>query len=85
MEFYRRIGQFFFFLGVILLFLFWAALESSDEQVLPLMFCGGLSFVAGVLLYWRNRQPPGESERFRTIRKLLNRDKDKRRRLKQRE
>ncbi len=73
----RRLGQFFFFLGVFLLVLFWGSVESGAAMSDFLL--GGVgSVLVGIWLLWRNRPPPPEVERFKTLRKILSgRGKDK--------
>ena len=73
----RRFAQFLFFVGMMLLFVFWAGQQSSEiTSVLPLLFCGSFCMIFGAFLYWRTRPKPVESERFRTLRKLLRPSKD---------
>jgi predicted membrane channel-forming protein YqfA (hemolysin III family) len=73
----RRFAQFLFFIGMMLLFVFWAGQQSAEQtNVLPLLFCGSTSLLFGALLYWRTRPERVESERFRTLRKLIKPSKD---------
>jgi uncharacterized membrane protein YiaA len=64
-----RIGQFLFFIGIILLVVFFVSDQNTYFQ--PGFFFAGLvlSFL-GVYLVWRDLKPVGESRRFRTLRRL---------------
>lgn len=62
-----RIGQFFAFIGLIALVIFFA----SDQVRQPAFgyFCGGIVLVAlGIALYMRKPKQPIESARFRMFR-----------------
>ena len=88
MEFYRRIAQFSIFIGIVFLFLYWASTESGEAtltQTFYFVFCGGIAVLFGALLYWRFRPPPADAERFRTFRKLLRTDQDKKDHIKRSE
>lgn len=63
-----RIGQFFLFLGLIVLVVFFGT-DQVRQPVYGLFCIGSVLFGFGILLIWRNRQPPPPSERFRLFRK----------------
>ena len=71
-----RVGRFFVLLGALLLFLFFAS-DLAETPYFNLFFWGFLSLIFGTLLWRRGRVPPEPSNRFRFIRSLRNRDKDK--------
>ncbi len=63
-----KIGRFLFFIGLILLVVFFA----MDQSKHPAYgyFCAGVIVVfLGGMLMLRGQQPPGESMRFRTLRR----------------
>jgi Na+/melibiose symporter-like transporter len=71
---YRQIGEFFIFIGLILLVIFFAS-DQNQERAWG-YFIVGLALVAlGAIMMFRRRGPEIESSRFRTYRKL--RDKPK--------
>jgi hypothetical protein len=71
---YRRIGEFFLFIGLILLVIFFASDQSQELAWGYLIIGGGLVILGGILM-WRRRGPEIESNRFRTYRKLRDRPK----------
>jgi hypothetical protein len=69
-----KIGRFFFFIGLILLVIFFA----MDQAKHPSYgyFCVGIIVVIlGALLMVRGHQPPAESMRFRTVRRWREQQK----------
>jgi membrane-bound metal-dependent hydrolase YbcI (DUF457 family) len=67
-----QIGQFFLFIGLIGLLIFFA----TDQVHNPAygFCCGGfLSVLLGVLMIWRTRRPPPTEGRFRILRWLRGR------------
>jgi cytochrome c biogenesis protein CcdA len=63
-----RIGQFFLFVGLITLIIFFAAL--SGNEPVGVYFCAGaLLFLIGIFLMFRFRSPGKTSGRFRVLRK----------------
>jgi hypothetical protein len=71
-----RVGQFFLFVGIILLIIFF----SIDPDAPPLFsfFFWGVGLVGlGLYLIRRNWKEPPSSERFRLLRKLRHRSQDK--------
>ena len=64
-----RVGQFFFFIGIILLVVFFATDQNKNFQPGFFFFGLALSFF-GVYLIWRDWKPTGESKRFRTLRRM---------------
>jgi hypothetical protein len=73
-----RFGTFFLAIGVVLVFLF--IFSDVAGQPIFIYFCGGVvCALLGVILWWSS--PPGPPsqppERFRTLRKYLDRSKSK--------
>jgi cadmium resistance protein CadD (predicted permease) len=68
-----RIGQFLFFVGVILLVVFFVSDQNTYFQ--PGFFFIGLvlSFL-GVYLIWKDWKPVNESSRFRMLRRMRKRN-----------
>lgn len=62
-----RIGQFFLFIGLISLTIFFTTDHALDPGV-EYLFIGLLLSLIGISLIWRNRQAPQESKRFRILR-----------------
>ncbi len=71
-----RVGRFFALLGALLLALFFAS-DMADTPRFNLFFWGFLCMVFGILMWRRGRVPPEPSDRFRFIRALRNRNKEK--------
>lgn len=63
-----RVGQFFLFIGLILLVIFFTTDHSLNKGA-EYLFIGLLSSVLGFALILRNRKPHQESRRFRILRK----------------
>ena len=64
-----RIGQFFFLIGLLVLFTFFASYMNATPYYSLFLIGLGSTFL-GVIMMIRSRKPSGESERFRRIRKL---------------
>jgi Na+/melibiose symporter-like transporter len=63
-----KFGRFLFFIGLILLVVFFA-IDQSENPAYG-YFCGGVVVVIlGVILMRRGQPPPAESMRFRTLRR----------------
>jgi hypothetical protein len=71
-----RIGQFFFLVGLLVIFMFAASLANETPQGTYLLI-GLPTTILGLFIMFKSRQPPGESQRFRRIRKMRSRKKDK--------
>ncbi len=71
---YRRIGEFFLFIGLILLVIFFAS-DQNQERVWGYFIAGGALVILGGILMWGRRGPEIESSRFKTYRRLRNRSK----------
>jgi uncharacterized membrane protein YccC len=70
-----RIGKFLFFIGVILLVIFFAT-DPNKISLQGFLFFGlglTLSFL-GVYLIWRDWKPTGENKRFRMLRRMRKKD-----------
>jgi uncharacterized membrane protein len=66
----RRVGVFLIIIGLILLVVFFTIDQS--ERALPGLFFSGLACVfVGVIMVWRNQEPAKPSERFRSVRKVM--------------
>ena len=71
-----KIGRFFFFIGVILLVVFFAMDQAKNPSYG--YFCVGIIIVIlGVVLMRRGYQPPAESMRFRTLRRWREQQKER--------
>jgi len=71
-----KIGRFFFFIGLILLVVFFA----MDQAKHPAYgyFCVGVVIVLlGGILMLRGQQPPDESMRFRTLRRWREQQRER--------
>jgi hypothetical protein len=71
-----KFGRFFFFIGLILLVVFFA----MDQAKHPAYgyFCVGVIIVLlGGILMLRGQQPPAESMRFRTLRKWREQQRER--------
>ena len=70
----RQIGQFFFFIGVILLVIFFAS-DQSENTAWGYFISGAALIALGGYLMWRNRRTDLENNRFRAYRKMRDRPK----------
>jgi hypothetical protein len=71
-----RFGTFFIWLGILLLFLFIAADIVEAEDLNAWYLIGGAAALSfGIYLSVSGREPPEESARFRTVRRLSKRRK----------
>jgi hypothetical protein len=70
-----RIGQFFLALGLFLLIIFLATDQSQHPQF-GLFFFAAFSLAGGIYLFLRFRKPPIPSERFRAVRKYVQKRKE---------
>ena len=70
-----RIGQFFFLVGVLVMFVFAVSLANETPQG-NLLLVGLAATGLGIFIMYKNRQSPGESQRFRRIRKLRSKNKE---------
>jgi uncharacterized membrane protein (DUF4010 family) len=71
-----RIGRFFFFIGILLLIVFFN-IDQSESASVPIFFSGILLSGLGVFIIWRNWKRPPPAERFRVFRKRNKTPKDK--------
>jgi hypothetical protein len=72
--FKARIGQFFFFIGSILLIIFFSVDPTQNPQI-NMLFSGFLLTGLGMVIIWRNRNRSTQTERFRTLRRIQSRPK----------
>lgn len=70
-----RLGEFFLFIGLILLIIFFATDQSQDPQAW-LFFLGLLVLGLGFYFIRRDWKPPGPSQRFRIFRKQDKKKKE---------
>lgn len=77
MTFTGRIGRYFVLLGAVLLLIFFAS-DLAKNPHFNLFFWGFIFLVSGILLMRRGRLPPESSNRFRLIRSLRSRGKQRR-------
>jgi len=63
-----KIGRFFFFIGLILLVIFFA-MDQAKHPSYGYFCVGVIVVILGGILMRRGRQPPAESMRFRTVRR----------------
>jgi hypothetical protein len=72
-----KIGRFLFFIGLILLVVFFAV----DQSLHPSYgyFCGGVIvlLLGGILMLRGQKSPPDESMRFRTLRRWREQQKER--------
>lgn len=77
MSFAGRVGEFFFFIGLMILVIFFASLQSGDPQFIACL-SGGAMFVLGVIAMWKGRNPePPHDERFSILRRSRRKKSDK--------
>lgn len=70
-----RIGLFFFWVGVVLVFLFIFS-DIAGQPAFRYFFIGALLVIIGAVIWWRSPAAPAEpADRFRTIKKLLKKKK----------
>lgn len=67
-----RVGQFFFFIGSILLIIFFSIDPKQNPQ--PNLLMSGFALASlGIVLIWRNRIRSTSAERFRSLRRIQSR------------
>jgi hypothetical protein len=66
----RRVGVFLIIIGLILLVVFFT-IDQSERALPGLFFSGLFSLLLGVGMVWHYREPPMPSERFRSVRKVM--------------
>ncbi len=71
-----RLGTFFIFVGVVMLFIFFIADANHTPQV-GLFFAGLIITFLGVYLIWKDWKPRRTSGRFRLIRRLNRRPENR--------
>ena len=71
-----KLGRFFFFIGLVLLVVFFAMDQAKNPSYG--YFCFGIIVVIlGVILMRRGHQPPAETMRFRTLRRWREQQKER--------
>jgi len=71
-----KLGRFFFFIGLILLVVFFAMDQATNPSYG--YFCVGIvAVLLGGVLMSRGHQPPAESMRFRTLRRWREQQKER--------
>ena len=71
-----KLGRFLFFIGVILLVVFFA-MDQAKHPVYGYFCVGVIVVILGGILMARGRQPPAESMRFRTLRRWREQQKER--------
>jgi Na+/phosphate symporter len=71
-----RVGQFFLFIGLLLLVIFFTTDQAKHPQY-GFFFIGVIVLCLGIYLIWRDLKPPEESQRFRAFRRWRERGKEK--------
>jgi hypothetical protein len=64
-----RFGQFFLFIGLILLVIFFTV-DPSQESLIGFFFLGLILAGLGVFLIWRDWKRPPPADRFRMLRRM---------------
>jgi sugar phosphate permease len=72
----NKIGRFLFFIGLILLVIFFTVNQAKNPSF-GYLCSGVVVLILGALLMWRGQQPPAESMRFRTLRKWREQQKQR--------
>lgn len=72
-----RIGQFFLFIGLLALFIFFVTLQAGNPSVAFCFSAGFFTTVGGYALWRGRRTEPAPDERFRYVRKIRSRGKKK--------
>jgi sugar phosphate permease len=72
-----KIGRFFFFIGLILLVIFFA-MDQAKHPAYGYFCVGIIVVILGSVLMMRGHQPPAESMRFRTVRRWREQQKARR-------
>jgi hypothetical protein len=72
-----RLGQFFLVIGLISLIIFFTTDQISNPGYGFFFVGAALTFLGGFLI-WRDRKPPSETERFRTMRKMRQKREERR-------
>ena len=71
-----KVGRFFFFIGVILLVVFFA-MDQAKNPAYGYFCIGVIAVILGVTLMMRGFKPPDESARFRTLRRWREQQKER--------
>ena len=69
-----KLGRFLFFIGLILLVVFFA-IDQADSPSYGYFCVGVVAVIFGVILMRRGQPPPAESMRFRTLRRWREQQK----------
>jgi 4-amino-4-deoxy-L-arabinose transferase-like glycosyltransferase len=79
-----KIGRFLFFIGLILLVIFFA-MDQAKNPSYAYLCAGVFIIILGALLMWHGRAPHSESMRFRTLRKWHQQQQQKKEEKKQKQ
>ncbi len=71
-----KIGRFFFFIGLILLVVFFA-MDQAKHPAYGYFCVGVVIVILGAILMLRGQPPPPESMRFRTLRRWREQQKER--------
>ncbi len=80
----RQIGAFFLFIGVILLVIFFAS-DQSENTAWGYFISGAALVALGGFLMWRKRRTDLESSRFKAYRKMRDRPKKVKKKIREEE
>lgn len=71
-----KIGRFLFFIGLILLVIFFT-MDQAIHPAYSYLCVGVVVVILGAILMLRGQQPPAESMRFRTLRRWREQQKER--------
>jgi hypothetical protein len=80
----RQIGEFFLFIGIVLLVIFFAS-DQSENTAWGYFISGAAMIALGCYLMWRNRRPDLESSRFKSYRRMRDRPKKVKKKIREEE
>jgi sugar phosphate permease len=71
-----KLGRFLFFIGLILLVIFFTV-DQATHPTYGYLCAGVIVVILGAILMMRGQQPPAESMRFRTLRRWREQQKER--------